>query len=37
MTTEIKQKRTAALGIALIILALSAPLICVSVLVLPLI
>ena len=37
MTTEIKQKRTAALGIALVILALSAPLICVSVLVIPLI
>lgn len=32
MTTEIKQKRTAALGIALIILALSAPLVCVSIL-----
>ena len=37
MTPETKQKRTAALGIALIILALSAPLICVSVLVIPLI
>ena len=35
--TTVKQKRTAALGIALIILALSAPLICVSILVLPLI
>ncbi len=37
MTTEIKQKRMVALGIALIILALSAPLICVSILVIPLI